>query len=152
MPGPVKHEDSNTLKKLSNVCIRKMIAIQVSCILTSVDAFIAHTYLLRYVHFSFDAIFIEMKQQRLVTLNLSAIEQIKKIKVTTVIALILNYETIEWLMFYYELHHLQYQDLHCLYYLRYNTYTIYNIIRSLTLLTMVILTLLTVQYDISFCL
>ena len=114
MPGPVKHEDSDTFKKLSNLCIRKMIAIQVSRILTSVDAFIAHTYLLRYVHFSFDAIFIEMKQQRLVTLNLSAIEQIKKIKVTTVIALILNYETIEWLIFYYELRHLQYQDLHCL--------------------------------------
>ena len=57
-----------------------MIAIQVSCILTSVDAFIAHTYLLLYVHFSFDAVFIEMKQQRLVMLYLGAIEQIKKLK------------------------------------------------------------------------
>ena len=55
-----------------------MIAIQVSRILTSVDAFITHTYLLRYVHFSFDSVFIKMKQQRLVMLYLSAIEQIKK--------------------------------------------------------------------------
>ena len=35
-----------------------------------------------------------MKQQRLVMLYLSAIEQIKKIKVTTIIAFILDYETI----------------------------------------------------------
>ena len=71
-----------------------MIAIQESRILTSVDAFITHTYLLLYVHFSFDAVFIKMKQQRLVMLYLSAIEQIKKIKVTTIIAFILDYETI----------------------------------------------------------
>ena len=56
-----------------------MIAIQVSRILTSVDTFITHTFLLFYVHFSFDAIFVEMKQQRLVMLYLGAIEQIKKI-------------------------------------------------------------------------
>ena len=61
------------------MCIWKMIAVQVSRILTSVDAFITHTYLLLYVHFSFDAVFIKMKQQRLVMLYLSAIEQIKKI-------------------------------------------------------------------------
>ena len=56
-----------------------MIAIQVSRILTSVDAFITHIFLLRYVYFSHDAVFIGMKQQRLVMLYLSAIEQ-KKIK------------------------------------------------------------------------
>ena len=55
---------------------------------------IAHTFLLFYVHFSFDAIFIEMKQQRLVMLYLGAIEQIKKIKVNTVVAFILNYVTV----------------------------------------------------------
>ena len=71
-----------------------MIAIQVSRILTSVDAFITHIYLLLYVHFSFDAVFIKMKQQRLVMLYLSAIEQIKKIKVNTVVAFILNYVTV----------------------------------------------------------
>ena len=70
-----------------------MIAIQVSRIWTSVDAFITHTFLLRYVHFSHDAVFIGMKQQRLVMLYLSAIEQ-KKNEVTTVIALISNYVTI----------------------------------------------------------
>ena len=52
-----------------------------------------HIFFIRYVYFSHDAVFIGMKQQRLVMLYLSAIEQ-KKNKVTTVIALILNYVTI----------------------------------------------------------
>ena len=71
------------------------------------DTLITHTFLLRYVYFSHDAVFIGMKQQRLVMLYLSAIEQKKNNKVTTVIALILNYVTILWLILYYELRHLK---------------------------------------------
>ena len=70
------------------------------------DRLITHTFLLRYVYFSHDAVLIGMKQQRLVMLYLSAIEQ-KKNEVTTVIALILNYVTILWLILYYELRHLK---------------------------------------------
>ena len=52
-----------------------------------------HIFFIRYVYFSHDAVFIGMKQQRLVMLYLSAIEQ-KKNEVTTIIALISNYVTI----------------------------------------------------------
>ena len=76
------------------MCIWKIIVIQVSRISTSVDTWITHTFLSFYVHFSFDAVFIETKQQRIVTLYFGAIEQIKKFKVNTVVALILNYVTI----------------------------------------------------------
>ena len=98
--------DGFVCQGLLNTKIRTLFKEAIKCVHLGNDCYpgITHFNLcgcIYYTHISFtlcslsfDAVFIKMKQQRLVMLYLSAIEQIKKIKVTTIIAFILDYETI----------------------------------------------------------